>query len=279
MTALRLRSFLFCPAVRPELLEKGVRSGADAVVLDLEDGVSTERKHEGRAFAGASIAALPADARSATLLIRINPVDSPYFDDDISSLPTGVHGVVVPKVEDPTQVAAVRSRLEARSAIVVLGIETVVGVRRIDEILGVGADAVYFGAEDYIEDLGGRRTTAGLEVLHARSEVAMSARVHGVTPIDQAVVEIRDDDRFRSDASTGRSLGYRGKICIHPAQVKLANSAFAPTADEVDRARRLLEAFELAVADGRAVIEVDGRVVDGPVVRAARAVLAAHHDD
>jgi citrate lyase subunit beta/citryl-CoA lyase len=153
--------------------------------------------------------------------------------------------------------------------VLVAGIETGLGVARARELLGTGAvTAAYFGAEDYIADLGGRRTPAGLEVLYARSEVALAGRLSTTQVVDQAVVALDDDGAFTADAEAGRALGYIGKLCIHPRQVALAHAVFTPTEAEVAAARRVVEA-----ATGSGVAVVDGRMVDAVHVRLARQLL------
>jgi citrate lyase subunit beta/citryl-CoA lyase len=127
---------------------------------------------------------------------------------------------------------------------------------------------VYFGAEDYIADIGGRRTRAGAEVLYARSRVALAAHLAGLPALDQAVMDLADDEHFLADAAGGRDLGYQGKICIHPRQVALAHQVFTPTPAELSRAREIVAAGQSGVA------VVDGQMVDEVHVRMARAVLA-----
>ena len=278
--SMRIRSFLFCPAIRPDFVPKGERAGADVIVIDLEDSVVPARKAEARQLATASLHAHVASGAAAQLFVRVNAPASPFFADDVHSLSSMVAGIVVPKVEDPAVVPEVRQRLGQRGAAVVIvaGVESVRGVLRVGEITASGPDAVYFGAEDYIADLGGRRTSVGLEVLHPRSAVALSARDRGIVPVDQAVVDLRDDDAFTADAEVGRSLGYRGKICLHPTQVRLANAVFSLSDDELNRAQRIVRAYESGVAAGTAVVEVDGQMIDEALARGARATIAALGD-
>ena len=157
--------------------------------------------------------------------------------------------------------------------VVIAGVETARGVAGCEALAAGPVDAVYFGAEDYIADLGGRRSRGGLEVLHARSRVVLAARLSGVHPVDQAVVDPRDEAAFTDDADTGRDLGYRGKICIHPSQVTLSHEVFTPSPAEVAHARAVLAAVGQPGRPGVAV--VDGQMVDAVHLRAARAVLRA----
>jgi citrate lyase subunit beta/citryl-CoA lyase len=188
--------------------------------------------------------------------------------------------VALPKVESPSDVALLRTRLgqvEQDELAVIAGIETARGVTGIERILAEAApEAVYFGAEDLAADIGGTRSEAGMEVLYARSHVALHARAAGVLCADQVFVRLDDDDQFERDARFGKSLGYHGKMCLHPRQVPLAHRAFRPTAEEVSAARRILAAYESEEAKAHGgVIRLDGEMVDEPMVRRARQVLAS----
>jgi citrate lyase subunit beta/citryl-CoA lyase len=133
--------------------------------------------------------------------------------------------------------------------------------------------ALAFGAEDFITDIGGRRTRDGLEVLYARSRVVLAARLGGLQALDQVFTGIRDDEAFRRDADFGQQLGFDGKMCITPRQVEIANEVFSPSAEEVDRSRRLIHAYEEAQSAGQGVIEFEGSMVDEPLLKRAQAVL------
>jgi citrate lyase subunit beta/citryl-CoA lyase len=135
--------------------------------------------------------------------------------------------------------------------------------------------AAYFGAEDFVTDVGGVRTPGNAEVAHARAMVVLAARLAGVPSVDIVVTDFADHDRFRREAAEARALGCAGKLCIHPRQVPLAHEAFVPSAEEVERARRLLAAYEEAAARGTAAIAFEGQMVDEPLAARARAVLAA----
>jgi citrate lyase subunit beta/citryl-CoA lyase len=258
----RLRSLLFAPGNKADVLAKLPRSGPDGVVLDLEDAVPADAKAEARAVV-AKVA--PTLVDQVAVFVRVNAVPSEWFADDVAALPDGLAGIVVPKLE---------SAADLPDLPVIAGIETAAGVARAEEVLaGERVVAGYFGAEDYVADLGGVRTPEGTEVLYARSRVALAARLTGTLAIDQVVTDLRDEGRFRADAAVGRSLGYRGKLCIHPAQVAWAHEAFSPSPAELDRARRLLAAYEQAKADGTAAIAFEGQMVDEPLARQAQALL------
>ena len=278
----RIRSLLFAPASKPDVLRKLPRSTPDAVAIDLEDAVSPDGKVAAREHArdvGAELAVAHPDI---AVYVRVNPVPTEWFAADLTDgVAPGITGVIVPKLETAGQLATVADALTAaglEQLHVLAGIESAAGVDRVRELLVPPVAVAYFGAEDYVADLGGVRTLGSTEVLYARSRVALAARLAGVPALDQVVTRLDADDHFLADAADGRALGYRGKLCIHPAQVALANRAFSPSADEVDRARRLLFAYEEAAAQGVAAISFEGQMVDEPLARHARAVIAAAED-
>ncbi|WP_345421858.1 CoA ester lyase [Actinomycetospora chlora] len=255
------RSLLFVPGNRPEMIAKVPRWSPDAVAVDLEDAVAAGDKDDAREAAVRAVAELPAGVQ---IFVRVNATATSWHADDVAAVAgSAAHGVVLPKLEDPAQLADLAGRLGLP---VIGGLETVRGVARCRE-LAAGCLAVYFGAEDYIASIGGRRTSGGLEVLHARSEVVLAAALAGVGALDQAVVAARDTDAFRVDSAAGRDLGYDGKICIHPSQVALAHEAFTPTDEEVAHARAVIEAGRSGVG------VVDGEMVDDVHLRMAAAVL------
>jgi citrate lyase subunit beta/citryl-CoA lyase len=259
----RWRSPLFVPGNRPELVAKAALAGADVVVLDLEDAVPPAEKADARAAVVASIAGIPEHGSvEVEVCVRVNPPGTPWFADDVAALPDGLAAVVVPKWESVVDIGRP----------IVAGLETVRGVADARDLLGGPVLACYFGAEDYVADLGGARTASNMEVATARALVGMAARLAGVAALDMITVDFGDDDRFRDEAGEARALGYAGKLCIHPRQVELANHAFLPSADEIAWAGRVLDAFDAA---GGATIGVEGQMVDEVVAARARAILAA----
>ena len=223
-TPLRLRSLLFAPASRPDVLAKLPRANPDGVVLDLEDAVAPNAKADAREHSREAGAMLAREHPHIAVYIRVNALLTEWFDDDVArGVPAGALGIVVPKLESAADVhtaAAALDRAGLRELSLLAGIETVAGVINVAEILREPrVAACYFGAEDYTADLGGVRRADSLEVLWPRSRVAAYAAHAGVLALDQVVTELRDEEVFRLDAQLGRSLGYRGKLCIHPTQV------------------------------------------------------------
>jgi citrate lyase subunit beta / citryl-CoA lyase len=270
------RSLLFAPADRPDIGEKLARSGADAVVIDLEDAIAPSSKDVARAAAHDVARAL--DGARVDAFVRVNPPGTPWFEHDVDAVvEMRSIGLVLPKADDPEVIRYVDDRLRrggCERVRVIAGLETASGVAGCVNVLIAPVMACYFGAEDYVADVGGRRTERGDEVLFARSAVVMNARLAGIAAIDQAVIDIADGDRFRRDAASGRDLGFSGKICVHPSQVPLANDVFTHSADEIAASRALVESYEAAMARGAGVVVLDGQMIDEAIVRRARAVLA-----
>jgi citrate lyase subunit beta/citryl-CoA lyase len=273
----RLRSLLFAPAVRPDFVAKLAERGADAVVIDCEDATPANAKVEGRANARQLAPALAATGCQVT--VRVNAEPTEWFLDDIrDGLTADLAAVVVPKVETLAGLDAVAGALDDAGfgeLGVLAGLETALGVADARLLLAhPRVIAAYFGAEDFIADMGGVRTDDNHEVLYARSAVALAGRLAGVPVLDQVVTDFRNDVRFGREAAEARALGYAGKLCIHPGQVAIANDAFVPTADEVGRAERLLAAYETATAAGVAAIDFEGQMVDEPLAAQARRIIA-----
>ncbi len=267
---------MIAPAVRPDFVVKLPTRNADAVFLDCEDAVPANAKEEGRLNARRMVPDLV--AAGCQVVVRVNPVSTEWFEADIATgVAPEVAAVVLPKVESLADIDAAAAALQRASLPtvgVVAGLETALGVADARQLLAhplvVGA---YFGAEDFIADMGGVRTQSNAEVHCARSGVALAGRLAGVPTLDQVVTNFGDSEIFELEAAEARNMGYAGKMCIHPAQVELANKAFIPSAKERDRARRLLDAYETASRDGLAAINFEGQMVDEPLAAQARRVL------
>ncbi|MGJ7538262.1 MULTISPECIES: HpcH/HpaI aldolase/citrate lyase family protein [unclassified Variovorax] len=284
-----IRSLLYAPANRPELVAKFPRFGADCCVIDLEDGTPDAEKDKARRMLAETVQQVRAAGLAGMLAIRVNvPTSVHYLADLEAAFACDIDAVVIPKLESPDQAFPVvhwigRRDAEApraRPRMIIGGIESVRGVLNAVKICDETPHlaAIYFGAEDFAADIGGRRTQGGDEVATARSWVVMAARAAGRIAIDQVVLDIRDDALFRQDAARGRDLGYQGKMCVAPGQVKLANAAFSPTPQERAYARRLVQAYEEATARGIGTIDFEGRMVDGPLLKHSLAVLASPED-
>jgi len=269
-----LRSILFVPGTRADRFAKAFASGADAVVIDLEDAVEAGRKAEARRRVADWLTAT--STLRASRFVRVNAPGSPWFDDDLAWLATvtaNIDAVVVPKAE--TASALDRAAGVAPGRRVVPLLETARGIVDAVAILSTNAEipAVLFGAEDFTAGLGIPRTLDGEELLVARSNVVLAAATIGADPIDAVWVDLSAPDGLRKDAMRAKALGFRGKMAIHPDQIAAINAVFSPSADEIAAARRLVEADDRARAAGEGAFRLDDRMVDAPVIKRARRVL------
>lgn len=265
------RSLLFVPGNRPERFEKALRSGADAVVLDLEDAVPLGAKSEARDAIGRAWPALR--ALGIPLIVRINPVDQPLGQQDLRRIAVleGLAAVMVPKVESAEGLAAVRTGLPAVPILPL--IESVVGYVELDAIAGApGVIRLVVGHIDFMVDSGIQCGDDQSELAPLRFAVAMSTRLHKLAPaIDGVTAEVDDEQRLRIDTQRAVRYGFGAKLCIHPRQIAVVHECLTPSAAEVAWARRVVEAD--AAAKGAAV-QLDGRMVDLPVVLQARRTLS-----
>jgi citrate lyase subunit beta/citryl-CoA lyase len=245
-------TFLFVPGDRPDRFGKAEASGADVVILDLEDAVAPSGKDSARASVGAWL-----PGRRA--LVRINAPGTPWFDADAALVAARGVPVVVPKAETPGVLAGFRE--------VVALVETAAGVERAGELAAVpSVTRLAFGSIDLAAELGvdpeDREPFA-----YARSRLVIASAAAGLAPpVDGVTASLDDDARLEADVRYARRLGFGGKLCIHPRQVPVARAAFAPTEAERAWARRVVTA-------GDAVSVVDGRMVDKPVLARARRIL------
>ncbi|MGE0219428.1 HpcH/HpaI aldolase/citrate lyase family protein [Mycolicibacterium sp.] len=280
-----VRSLLFAPGDRPDLIGKAAASGADAIIVDLEDAVAVDRKPEARTIVRDT--ELPTGVE---VLVRVNAEDTGLLYDDLAvAIRPGVAGIVVPKAESAasmTRLDGAVTALEAARGLapgsvdLVPLVESALGVRNAYDVL-TAADrvrAVLFGSGeqgDLVADLDCEWTPEGTALLHARSQVLLAARAAGLSePLDAVFMDFRNDDALRVECELARRLGYVGKCAIHPRQVPVIHEVFTPDADVVAGQERILKAFEEAEAQGLASISVDGRMVDYAVARRARAILA-----
>ncbi|MDG2300166.1 MAG: CoA ester lyase [Acidimicrobiales bacterium] len=274
----RLRSMLFAPGNKSELLKKLAKFQPDAAIVDLEDAVPDAEKDKARENLQQFISST--ESKKLEIFSRVNPVSSRHFERDIQILPPEVAGVVIPKISSVGELEEAKKALSKNSVIanIMVGIETVAGVVSATEILrSDSVIAAYFGAEDYVLDLGGIRTPENDEVFLARSQLGMASRLSGVPVVDQIVADFSDSERFIKEAEQARSLGFAGKLCIHPSQVALANQSFSYSADEITRAKELLAVYDQAVLQGSASVVFDGQMIDEALAKQARRVLGLNN--
>lgn len=258
---MRLRSLLFVPGSRPDRFDKAAATGADTIILDLEDAVAPADKDAARE----SIRGWLSPARKA--MIRINGADTPWYSDDLSLAKlAGVTAIMLPKAESAQAISEV---MHAGAPGVLPLIETAAGIVSVLRIATApGVRRLAFGSIDFQVDLGMRDAHED-DLIFFRSQLILASRSAGIaSPIDGVTTAIDDTDRLRCDVARARRLGFGGKLCIHPRQIDEVHSGFTPAADTVAWARRVI-----AAANGAGVVTVDGKMVDKPVLLRAEAIL------
>jgi len=263
-----VRSALFVPASRPERIPKALASGADAVIVDLEDAVEPAAKPAARQALAGFLDANP-DVR---VWVRINDATTPWHDDDLAALrgKPGAAAIMLSKAESAAQVAHA-----GQGRPVVPIIETARGMVKLADIAAApGVARLAFGSLDYGVDLALTPGTAGAAVLldQARSLVLLHSRAAGLAaPLDGVHADINDAEGLRAAASRASDMGFAGMLCIHPSQVEPVHAAFLPAQADIDWARRVLAAQR---ENGTGAFRFEGRMVDAPVLARARQVLA-----
>jgi citrate lyase beta subunit len=279
------RALLFCPGTERGKIEKAARSPADGVILDWEDAAALSRKAEARSITCAALSEV--DFLGKERCVRINPHGSGLEQDDLDALAHCAippDCVMLPKTESAESVRFVSDRLGAiersakleRGAIRMLAlVETALGVVRLRDIAFADdrIDALVFGAEDLCGDLGATRTAAGAEVAFAKSSLVVHAAAARKQAIDTPYVRLDDEDGLLAATRESLTFGYTGRLAIHPRQVEPILRVFTPSAEEIAAASRLVGEHERHQNEGRGVFELDGRMVDMPMVRAAERVL------
>ena len=264
------RSFLFVPGNRPERFAKALASGADAVIIDLEDAVPLDAKATARDALLAAWSGLDASER-ARLLVRVNPAGTPWHAADLAVVAslTGLGALMLPKAENPQQV---EQAFRTNSKLVLPLIESAEGVGQMDAIArAAGTLRLGLGHIDLQADLGMRCGPDEAELAPIRlAMVVASRRAVLPSPVDGVTTATTDAQVLSQDAQRSRRFGFGAKLCIHPAQVAGVHQALAPTEAECDWARRVLAA---EVAAGGGAFSVDGKMVDPPVLLLARQIL------
>ncbi len=260
-----LRSLLFAPGSDARKLAKALASAADAVVCDLEDAVAPGDKETARDLVAE---ALRAASAGPARLVRVNASGTPWFADDVALAATlGLDGLVLPKAS-PEAVEA----LGPDGPPVIAIVETAMGLREAFEIASQPrVAALLLGSVDLGAEVGLETRPDGQEILYARSKVAIDSTAAGLRgPFDVVHLDFEDEAGLEKQCRLARALGFRGKASIHPAQLETINRVFAPSEQEIEWARTVVDAFE---SQSEGVLAVNGTMVDRPVVERARRVL------
>ena len=279
-----LRSIVFVPGNRSNMLERALSFGADIIMVDLEDSVPPGEKSAACELATEWVPRLAEAGKQ--VMVRVNALETGLAANELSAVVSrDLSGISIGKGNtawDLQQVDQLLAPLEAKGGIepgsvkVIPWIETAMAIVHVYEMARASQRIVgiAFGAEDYTNDMGVVRNDFGEECYFARSAVAVAARAAGVAGLDGPFVGFRDPDGLRTDASAARRMGYTGKFAIHPAQIDIINETFSPNPEDVAYARRVVQAWDEAEAAGRGSLSIDGRMVDVPVVKRAQNLLA-----
>ncbi|MBW2086650.1 MAG: CoA ester lyase [Deltaproteobacteria bacterium] len=281
-----IRTALFVPGNQPDRVDKAVHTGADAVIIDLEDAVPLAEKEKTRAMVRDKL--IQHDQRA--MFVRVNGLETGFLKGDLEVVAVGaLAGIMLPKAESAAHVREISARLNEveKAQGIPLGtisvlplIESARAVQNIFEIVSVKTDPprfffVAFGAADYALDMGIELTRQGTELLYARSRICIACRAAGIdAPLDTPfMIDIRDLKALKAEARQARQIGFQGKLCIHPDQVSPCNEVFSPTEEEIKQAAMAVQAFEDAEARGIGAIQIEGRFIDYAVVERARRTL------
>ena len=272
------RSVLYMPAANERALDKAKSIPADALIFDLEDAVSPDAKPDARRNAVA--AARSGEYGNKEITIRCNGLETQWGADDLTAAAmAGVSAVVIPKINSVREVEAVSSALATAGAPGSMKIWAMIETpTAIFDVRAIAAhprvQTLVMGTNDLAKELRATQVRGRAPLMHHLATALLAAREAGKIILDGVFNDIKDANAFRDECLQGAQMGFDGKTLIHPSQVEIANDVWAPTADEVDYAQRVITAFEEATAEGRGVITVDGRMIENLHVDNARRVLA-----
>jgi citrate lyase subunit beta/citryl-CoA lyase len=275
------RSRLYLPGSEPKYFINAALHGADAVILDLEDSVHAGEKDAARVLVRNALRAV--DFLQCERMVRINQL--PLGLDDLDEIvPESPDLILIPKVENPLQIEEATTRVAEIKANYgmtrpiwlmpilesALGIENAFAIAKASEKIV----ALTIGLEDYTADLGVVKTPAGTESLYARQRIVNAARAAGVQAIDSVFGDVGDMEGLRAWGLTSRSLGFEGMGCVHPLQIAVIHETFAPTATEIERAQKIVAAYNEAQQKGLGVVSLGSKMIDPPVVERALKLMA-----
>jgi citrate lyase subunit beta / citryl-CoA lyase len=280
------RSFLFAPGNRPRMVQKVISFDADAIILDLEDAVPIAEKAATRSAIKAALLNYPQD-RSCKTYVRVNSLDTGLTADDVRGIVCpALDGIILPKVEAAEELCegdAIVGQVEKELGLaqghldLIPIIETAKGFLNAQTIASAGARVrrLAFGAGDFTFDLGVNWFGDCPAIMLPRMLLPIISRAAGLEPpFDTVYQDIHDLEGLRQETATAKALGFQGKMCIYPAQVAVVNDVFSPTDAEIAYARKVIEAFHVAEAQGHASCVVDGKMIDYPLAERAKRVLA-----
>ena len=281
-----LRSMLFVPAIVERFVARAPDTGADVICLDIEDSVPPAEKANARKLAARAIDS-PSESGRPLLFVRVNGLPSGLLEDDLLAVvKPGLDGIVLSKTDSAESVRRAdhyltileRQQGMAHGAVAIIPlIESAEAILSAKEIGAVSPRlvALSLGAEDLAADMGLRRTAGARELEWPRAQLAMAAAANGLIAIDTPEPDYKDLEHLERDSAFARSVGFRGKYCIHPGQVDVVNRVFSPSAEEITEAKDVVRLLEKeGIGKGRAAIPVNGKMIDTPIYWQAKRLLA-----
>lgn len=277
------RTKLYLPGNNPNMLLRGHLFNPDGVILDLEDAVAMSEKDSARILVRDVLKR--GDFGSCEVTVRINAMDTEFWRKDIETVvPCGIDGIRIPKVEDPKDIAIMdealshiesKAKIRVGKTLIFCLLETALGIWRAYDIAKASkrVAAICPGGEDLRADLKTTRSPNSEELIGPRRMVVLAAHAAGVDALDTVFTDITDDAGLRRETEWVRQLGYQGKSVIHPNQIPIIHDVFTPTAKEIEQAKKIVEAAAEAAARGLGAVQVDGKMVDKPVVKRAEFTL------
>lgn len=270
------RSFQFIPANNPGMLQSADILGADSIIFDLEDAVSLEEKDSARNLLREALKNF--DYTNIEVVVRINPVDTPYFMDDIRTMKgLPIDCLMIPKATEES----IKETLKALDDLgfkvnLIPLIETALGVEEAFRTVSLSdrIDAVLLGGEDLSKDLGVIRTKEGNEINYARTRVATACKARAITAIDTPFTDADDMEGLEKDTRYAKSVGFNSKSSINPRHIDTIHMVFNPTEKEIDYALRVMYAYDEAKKENKGVFSLDGKMVDAPIIARAEATLS-----
>ena len=273
------RSVLYMPGSNTRALEKGRSLPADALILDLEDAVAPDSKTEARANIVAALSEGGYGRRE--IIVRVNGLDTDWGAEDIAAIAAaGPDAILLPKVESAAMVQDAAERMAAAGASdevsIMCMMETPLGILNAQEIAAASPrlSCLVMGTSDLVKDLQAAHTPERLPVLTSLSLVILAARAYGLAVVDGVHLDLQDDEGFAAQCQQGKELGFDGKTLIHPKTLAATNEIFAPSADEISEAHRVIDAHAEATAEGKGVVVLDGKLIENLHVENAKRVVA-----
>ena len=279
----KMRTMLFCPANKPKVYLNAPVFAPDCILFDLEDAVAMSEKDAGRDLLCKAIETL--DFGDCMVFARVNGTSTPFFEEDVRSIvPSGIRYIRLAMCDSADDVRTIDQLLtevekandiEVGSVKIQCSIETAKGVLNARESVAASDRVISlsFGAEDYTNSMGTVRTREGNELTYARTYLPVVAAEAGITAVDTVWSNFKDMDGFEEEVKWAKTLGFTGKSCIHPSQIKPAHRLFSPSEEEIEHAQKIIDAEREATAKGIGVFTVDNKMVDYPIINKARRIL------